>query len=402
MEEKNKLFENVQIVIATPSVRAEVPMLFYQSVMAMVLKTREKYPNMKFATLTTGNTYVHQARQNMVNSFLEKKADYMLWIDDDNIPPEDGLIKLLEREKDIVSGLYFKRRPPYEPLIMMKRRQGIGSERRADIFRDGATELLQIHSTGFGFILIKREVLEKMREARMPHFSMKVGLGEDIWFCVQAQGAGYDIWLDPTVEVGHLGDKPIITGKDYRNYYETHLSNLIKQADKIQGYMSLKELEFLVNEAANSDFTIEVGSWKGRSATVLSASGKLTCVDKFDGILDGHGKVEEGVSMEFLKNMDNFHNVSYLKGDSAELAKNFPEEMADLILIDGLHTYEQCSNDLKKYWDKVKVGGKILVHDYDDNFIPVKNAVEDFKESVKVECVGRQVPDTTLYELLKI
>ncbi len=404
MEEKKDSvsFENVQVVIATPSVRSEVPMLFYQSVMAMVLKTREKYPSMKFATMVAGNTYVHQARQSMVDSFLETKGDYMLWIDDDNIPPEDGLIKLLENQKDIVSGLYFKRRPPYEPLIMMKRRQGIGSERRSDIFREGAKDLLQIHSTGFGFILIKREVLEKMRELRMPHFSMKVGLGEDIWFCVQAQGAGYDIWLDPSVEVGHLGDKPIITGKTYLDYYDTHIQDLIKKADKIQGYMSLKELEVLVNEAANSDFTIEIGSWKGRSSTALSASGKLTCVDIFDGILDGHGRVEDGVFMEFLKNMNSFHNVSYLKGKSSDVAGNFPEERADLILIDGLHTYDQCLDDLTKYWEKLKVGGKMLVHDYEDNFMPVKNAVKDFEDSHKIDCVGRQISDTTLYELLKI
>jgi hypothetical protein len=404
MEEKKEeqSFENAKIVIATPSVRAEVPMQFYQSVMAMVLKTREKYPNMKFATLSVGNTYVHQARQAMVDEFLETEADYMLWIDDDNIPPEDGLIRLLEDKKDVVSGLYFKRRAPFEPLIMMQREQGIGSERRSDIFREGKKELLKIHSTGFGFILIKREVMEKMREARMPHFSMKVGLGEDIWFCVQARGAGYDIWLDPSVEVGHLGDKPVITSKTYLDYYETHIQDLVKKADKIQGYMTLKELEVLVNEAANSDLTIEVGSWKGRSSTVLSASGKLVCVDTFDGVLDGHGRAEEGVFMEFLKNMDKFTNVSYLKGRSTELAKNFPNERADLILIDGDHSYEACLADLTSYWEKLKVGGKMLVHDYEDNFIPVKNAIKDFEQTVRVECVGRVIPNTTLYELVKI
>lgn len=403
MEEKKEgeLFENAQIVIATPSVRSEVPMQFYQAVMAMVLKTREKYPNIKFATLTAGNTYVHQARQNMVDSFLKTEADYMLWIDDDNIPPEDGLIRLLEDKKDIVSGLYFKRRPPYEPLIMMKRRQGIGSERRTDIFREGATELTEIHSAGFGFILIKREVLEKMRELRMPHFSMKVGLGEDIWFCIQAQGAGYKIWLDPVVEVGHLGDKPIITGKTYRDYYETNIQDLVKKADEIHGYMSLKELEVLVNEAVNSDFTIEVGSWKGRSSTVLSASGKLVCVDMFEGQLDGHGQVEEKQLMQFLENMDKLTNVSYLKGKSSELADNFPDECANLILIDGDHSYKECYSDLEKYWEKLKVGGKMLVHDC--TFADVEKAINDFMQTpIKVECVGRQIPETTLYELLKI
>jgi hypothetical protein len=398
--------KELNIVIATPSVRAEVPMQFHQAVIAMLLKTREKYPNMKFATMTAGNTYVHMARQQMTDSFIDNtEGDYMLWIDDDNIPPEDGLIRLLEREKDVIGGLYFKRKAPYEPIIMMKRRQGIGSERRADLYRKGMGKPFKVHSTGFGFMLVKREVLEQMRAMRMSHFSMKVGLGEDIWFCIQAQGAGYDIWIDPLVEVGHLGDKQIITGKTYQDYYDTHLNDLVKKAENIDGYMSLAELEHLVNEAANVDFSIEVGSWKGRSSTVLSASGKLVCVDQFEGKLDGKGQQFDGQFMEFLKNMDKFDNVSYLKGDSVELAKNFPEECADLILIDGGHTYEQCKSDIENYWNKLKVGGKMLIHDYCETgeaYPGIKQAVQEFSEKMGSFIAHRQVPNTTFYELLKI
>ena len=395
----------IQVVIATPSVRSEVPMQFHQAVIAMILKTREKYPNIKFATMTSGNTYVHQSRQDMTDRFLETDADYMLWIDDDNIPPEDGLIRLIENKKDIIGGLYFKRRPPYEPLIMMKRRQGIGSERRADIYRKNTSKPFKVHSTGFGFILIKREVLEMMRAMRVAHFSMKVGLGEDIWFCVQAQGAGFDIWIDPNVEVGHLGEKQLITGKTYQDYYENHIMDLVKKAANIDGYMSNAELEHLVNEAVNVDFAIEVGSWKGKSSTVLSAAGKLTCVDQFEGMLDGHGKKIDGVFMEFLKNMDSFPNVSYLKGDSAELSANFPEECADLILIDGAHDYETEKKDIQSYWSKLKVGGKMLVHDYAERGegIPgVQKAVDEFLKENLPFIGGRKVPETSFYELLKI
>jgi hypothetical protein len=341
----------------------------------------------------------------MVDSFLDDTdADYMLWIDDDNIPPEDGLIQLLEREKDIIGGLYFKRKAPFEPIIMMKRRQGIGSERRADIYRKNTGTPFKVHSTGFGFILIKREVLQKMREMRIAHFSMKIGLGEDIWFCIQAQGAGYDVWIDPLVEVGHLGDKVVITGKTYQDYYENHIMDLVKQAEQIDGYMGLSELEHLVNEAVNVDFAIEVGSWKGRSATVLSAAGKLTCVDQFDGMLDGKGKVTDGVFMEFLKNMNKFENVSYLKGDSVDLSKNFPDECAELILIDGGHSYEKAKADIDAYWEKLKVGGKILIHDYDPTgatFTGIKQAIEEFVEKYKNFIGNRPVPNTSFYELLK-
>jgi len=392
-----------KIVIATPSVRGEVPMDFYQRVVAMILKTREKYPKLKFATMTSGYTYVHQARQQMVDSFLnDSTGDYMLWIDDDNIPQEDGLIRLLEHNKPIVSGIYFKRRPPYEPIIMMDRRSGIGSERRADIFREGEKGLIKVHSTGFGFILIKREVLEKMRELRFPHFSMKSGLGEDIWFCVQAQAAGYDVLMDTKIEVGHLGNREMVTSKTYFDYYDKHMVDLIERAKRIDGFMSENELEVLVNEAANVDFAIEVGSWKGRSATVLSASGKLTCVDLFSGALDGKIVKDDGVFMEFLKNMNDFDNVGYLTGKSSELFDNFPDSCADLIHIDGGHEYKEAKADIVNYWPKLKTGGKMLVHDYNKEFPGVIKAIEEFTNETTPYLAVRQVPNTSFYELLKL
>lgn len=393
-----------KIVIATPSVRGEVPMGWYQAVTAMILKTREKYPEMKFATLTSGYTYVHQARQQMVDSFLnDSTGDYMLWIDDDNIPPEDGLIRLLEHNLPIVSGIYFKRRPPYEPIIMLERKEGIGSERRADLFRNGKGGLIKIHSTGFGFILVKREVLERMRELRLPHFSMKSGLGEDIWFCVQAKACGYDTQMDTTIEVGHLGNRELVTAQTYKDYYSKHIVDLVDQAEKIDGYMTRKELEVLVNEAINSDFTIEVGSWKGRSATVLTASGKLTCVDEFSGRLDGKKVIFEDQFMEFLKNMDKFDNVGYLKGVSSELAKNFPDDCADFILIDAGHEYEECKADIMAYWEKLKKGAKMLVHDYSEaNFPGIKQAVEEVMEEKAPFIAGRKLDDTSFYEIVRL
>lgn len=31
-------------------------------------------------------------------------------------------------------------------------------------------------------------------------------IGEDGWFCFTARQAGYDVWVDPTIKVYHLGE----------------------------------------------------------------------------------------------------------------------------------------------------------------------------------------------------
>jgi hypothetical protein len=31
-------------------------------------------------------------------------------------------------------------------------------------------------------------------------------IGEDAWFCQQARAKGYEVWADPTIDIGHIGD----------------------------------------------------------------------------------------------------------------------------------------------------------------------------------------------------
>jgi predicted O-methyltransferase YrrM len=391
-----------KIVIAIPSGRGETAIEFTTAIIAMILKTREKYPKMSFATMTCSRTYIHQSRQTLMESFVdETTADRILFIDDDNIPPEDGLIRLLEHDKPIASGLYFRRKPPYEPIIMMKRRGGEGSERRADLWRNGDKEPFVVHSTGFGFILIKREVPVKMRESRVSMFDMRAGVGEDIWFCIQAGGAGYDVWVDPKCIVGHIGDREIITDKHYEDYFKEHVENLVEKAKTVSGYMSEKELQFLAEHAAYSYFTIEVGTWQGRSATVLSKSLRLICVDKFDGMLEGK-KISESQLDVVKEKFKEFPNVQFLQGDSTDLASNFPNDCADLILIDGGHSYDQAKSDIEKYFDKLRIGGKMVVHDYAIDWTDVMKACDEFAETHKPICATRKVPDTSFFEIVKL
>ncbi len=51
----------------------------------------------------------------------------------------------------------------------------------------------------------------------------------------------------------------------------------------IQGWMSLKELNWLYQQAKKCDSILEIGSWKGRSTHALlsGCKGIVTCVDTF-------------------------------------------------------------------------------------------------------------------------
>ena len=66
--------------------------------------------------------------------------------------------------------------------------------------------------TGFGWVLIKKGVFEH-KDMKYPWFAPKMQLfesgavqdmcGEDVSFCLDAIEAGFDIWCDPRIRVGH-------------------------------------------------------------------------------------------------------------------------------------------------------------------------------------------------------
>jgi hypothetical protein len=50
--------------------------------------------------------------------------------------------------------------------------------------------------------------------------------------------------------------------------------------------------------------------------------------------------------------------------DSKEASKLFNDESLDFVYIDANHTYEAVKEDLKCWYDKVRVGGVVMGHDY--------------------------------------
>jgi hypothetical protein len=396
---KAKDDKRLSILIATPSI-GDVSIQFTHSLVAMILKTKEVYPDCKIAMATVIRKMHHRARTELAETFLRTDCTHILWLDDDNIPKEDHLIRLVEHNLPLVSGLYFRRVEPFEPIIMVKRDGGLGTERKPDLYRNGKKGLMQIHSTGMGFMLVRREVLEKIHEMNMPMFDIRGGVGEDIWFCIQAQGAGYEIWLDTSVEVGHLGERTIVTSKTYDNFYMNKILGTVEKAQKIDGWCDENELHYLAEMASHSNFTIEVGSYKGRSSTALANSRRLICVDHFKGSKE-HNINGNELFTEFKKNMEQYPNVQWLKGNSVKIANNFPNNCADIIFIDASHDYKSVKSDIKVYWEKLGVGGRMLLHDYTYPKFGVKKAADEFVKEMGA-FVSAKIVSGSLFEIIKL
>lgn len=155
-------------------------------------------------------TLIEYARAYLAARFLEGDWTHLMCIDDDLGFEPTSLVRMLDRDKDIIAGVYpVKTIPifyPYKPL---------GAPQ--------ADGLQLAESVPGGFLLIKRHVMEKLA-ATVPWFdiehenrvisapdlySMPIGqknkTGEDIVWCERARAAGFDIWVEPDIGFVHCG-----------------------------------------------------------------------------------------------------------------------------------------------------------------------------------------------------
>lgn len=181
----------------------------------------------------TERMLVHSARNQLAKGFMKTDCDWAFWIDDDTVLPYNTIPKLLalakEKDTKFVSGVYYQRLPPHNPVLWRKDPETteglrIYSEKAAEkgdpVYTHhyvspqlNAKNPFMADVAGFGCVMTHREMFEKIPE---PWFQMITGrCSEDFFFCVEAKKAGYQLWIDPSLDLGHIGPNRIIYRKDY-------------------------------------------------------------------------------------------------------------------------------------------------------------------------------------------
>lgn len=153
---------------------------------------------------------VHRARMGMTKAFLNSDYEYMMWLDADiDFTPED-VAKLWNMDVDIAVGVYRMKTDEH------KWSAWVGGKLVDLDELDGPTE---VDYAGTGFMLIKRQVLEKLSK-KVELYENEVKdipalyqtpirhgtlLSEDYFFCELARDNGFKVMMDPTVRLGHWG-----------------------------------------------------------------------------------------------------------------------------------------------------------------------------------------------------
>lgn len=167
-----------------------------------------------------GCSVVSRARNLLVQDFLETNATDLLFIDSDiNFEP-DAIFRLMawgsDPKKGVVAGV---------PRVRAEEKVYI-TDLDVDENREltmNAMGLVRAKRVATAFMLVRREVFEtlvqehpewkyydkKTNRMLSAIFDFKVTpegyVGEDFLFCDRAREHGYEVWIDPTIALGHMG-----------------------------------------------------------------------------------------------------------------------------------------------------------------------------------------------------
>jgi len=167
-----------------------------------------------------GCSVVSRARNLLVKDMIDSDATDLLFIDSDiNFEPDD-IFRLMawgaDPKKGIVAGVP---RTRSENKVYIA---DLDYDENGELTMNGMG-LVRGKRVATAFMLIRREVFEQMmaahpewvykdqRSDRMIPclFDFKLTeegyIGEDFLFCDRARDLGFEVWIDPTIKLGHMG-----------------------------------------------------------------------------------------------------------------------------------------------------------------------------------------------------
>lgn len=348
--------------------------------------------------------YGYQVDQirNLIADWTINGYDYLFSIDSDISFESDTLMKMLNHNVDIISGLYIQRIPGTHQIEIYKHneRGGYTNIRYEEIKDKG---LVKIAGCGMGCTLIKAEV---MKEIEYPQFVYHSAIdhahtiSEDIDFCRKVNEKGFQIYTDTSIKCTHRGSSDyVIDDTIPAMTTEIDLPSIIDEVLIPKN----EYFKYLFSQKNINPSTIyDIGSgpldwateatqiWPNSTYVVFDALSDFEELYKTKNLLFHIGALsnETGRPVEFTKNNENLQDSGYYNVstnsefytsvtiDAVTRLKQFP--IPDVLKINT------CGSELdilKGTVDLLPSVTSIFLTSYyqDDNFYTLPNAQEIFE-----------------------
>jgi hypothetical protein len=241
--------EKVYKVVVGFPLKGHTPPMSYHDRMLMMMHLgdrqaadfyEKKDPRYVFSLACVGEILVPYAREVICQTALDMDADYVLMIDDDMLCMPDLFYQLVKNDKDICAALAFTRNADHKAVayqVIEGKDPGTGNHFYQNVYvlNYPRNTLFECDAVGFGAVLIKTELLKKIPK---PWFMGLVGTGEDITFCYKAKKAGFQVWMDSRLKLGHLSGPTVITEEYSDKWQKLTLEEREKMYGKFTKYPS--------------------------------------------------------------------------------------------------------------------------------------------------------------------
>jgi len=247
LEVKLEDLRKERIFIATPCYGGQLTEAYFRSVIRLLTFCNQHQIPVAFGTIAN-ESLVTRARTVLVAYFLQSDFTRLMFIDADIEFQVEDVIKLIAHNKDVAVGAYPKKGVNWQRIRESVKATSdpytdqqiasfgsdyainfkfVNREAKQIAIENG---LIRLHDGATGFMMIKREVIDKMivqyPELKYnndlntppelnPHFYAffdtmidpkdKRYLSEDYTFSRRWQDMGGEIWLDPSISLNHYG-----------------------------------------------------------------------------------------------------------------------------------------------------------------------------------------------------
>lgn len=208
----------MKIAITTPCMTGLVNMAFCVSLTETLRRIQKS--EVVFFTLI-GTSVLHSARNALIAKALAWGADKIVMLDDDVSWEPDDFQKLVLAPEPIVGGVYQKKKPSERGAL------SFAVSTLPEGFKADHRGLVEVCGAATGFLRVDAPVFEALKAAvpkihddslsaaenahlhlwfDFPVVQRERGLqvmGEDYSLCHKARAAGYRIWIDPSIRLGH-------------------------------------------------------------------------------------------------------------------------------------------------------------------------------------------------------
>ena len=192
------------IAVAVPINWPYVPTTFYASSVQMFSVAQSKY---NITLLMSNATLIDTMRERLVDESLKAGADYIMWLDADQIYPADTIVRLAEHCEDgkmVVGGLTPHKNDGKPMVWAFGNNYGAGNRQRSFESHKG---LVKVDSMGMGGVMTAKEVFDKVKYPRFIRtwdHDNNNAVGEDFCFYARCKENGIDVWCDTDLVFQHL------------------------------------------------------------------------------------------------------------------------------------------------------------------------------------------------------